>query len=115
MLKGHFGGRERTEFDIPRSGARAVFFDTNLVGADFTGADLRDVRLAGPAEVAKFVDTNLTNVLFEKSVAEDSSYALAYAGLAEAAFRKYSITEDPRWVNEVEKFSASQLVEEMIW
>jgi serine/threonine-protein kinase len=34
---------------------------------------------------------------FEKAVKEDSSYALAYAGLGEAYWRKYEITRDLQW------------------
>lgn len=34
---------------------------------------------------------------FEKAVKEDSGYALAYAGLGEAYWRKYELTRDPQW------------------
>jgi serine/threonine-protein kinase len=34
---------------------------------------------------------------FEKAVNEDSSYALAYAGLGEAYWRKYELTKDLQW------------------
>jgi serine/threonine-protein kinase len=34
---------------------------------------------------------------FEKAVKEDSSYALAYAGLGEAYWRKYELTKDLQW------------------
>ncbi len=34
---------------------------------------------------------------FEKAVAQDTSYALAYAGLGEAYWRKYQMNEDVHW------------------
>jgi serine/threonine-protein kinase len=34
---------------------------------------------------------------FEKAVMDDSSYALAYAGLGEAYWRKYELTKDLQW------------------
>ena len=34
---------------------------------------------------------------FEKAVKEDSSYALAYAGLGESYWRKYELTKDLQW------------------
>lgn len=36
--------------------------------------------------------------LFERAIDKDSVYALAYAGLGEAYWRKYSATKDPLWV-----------------
>jgi len=36
---------------------------------------------------------------FEKSTDEDAFYALAYAGLGEAFIRKYSDTNDPKWMD----------------
>ncbi|RMG66495.1 MAG: tetratricopeptide repeat protein [Calditrichaeota bacterium] len=35
--------------------------------------------------------------LFKKAIQSDSAYALAYAGLAEAYWRKYILDQDPRW------------------
>lgn len=37
--------------------------------------------------------------LFEQALAKDPRYALAYAGLGEALWRKYEFTKDPQWVN----------------
>jgi tetratricopeptide (TPR) repeat protein len=36
--------------------------------------------------------------LFELAIKEDVDYTLAYAGLAEAYWKKYEVTEDPQWV-----------------
>ncbi|MFQ6081841.1 MAG: protein kinase [Candidatus Aminicenantia bacterium] len=36
--------------------------------------------------------------LFKRAIDKDSSYALAYAGLGEAYWRKYKLTKDPNWV-----------------
>ncbi|HLI62063.1 MAG TPA: tetratricopeptide repeat protein [Terriglobales bacterium] len=36
--------------------------------------------------------------LFNKSVAKDPNYALAYAGLGDAYARKYVLTKDPEWI-----------------
>ncbi|NNF56601.1 MAG: protein kinase [Rhodothermaceae bacterium] len=38
--------------------------------------------------------------LFEQAINEDGRYALAYAGLGEAYWRKYDATNDPRWKDE---------------
>jgi serine/threonine-protein kinase len=35
---------------------------------------------------------------FEKAIGEDSLYAMAYAGLGEAYWRKYKETMDPQWI-----------------
>jgi serine/threonine-protein kinase len=37
--------------------------------------------------------------LFQRAIAADSSYALAWAGLGEAYWRKYAATRDPQWVD----------------
>ena len=37
--------------------------------------------------------------LFERALAKDTSYALAYAGLGEAYLRKYEHTEDEAWID----------------
>jgi serine/threonine-protein kinase len=36
--------------------------------------------------------------VFEKALRQDTSYALAYAGLGEAYWRKYEATRDPQWI-----------------
>ena len=36
--------------------------------------------------------------LFEQALAQDSTYALAYAGLGEAYWREFDLTKDARWV-----------------
>ncbi|HLW75847.1 MAG TPA: tetratricopeptide repeat protein, partial [Bryobacteraceae bacterium] len=41
--------------------------------------------------------------LFERATAQDSNYVLAYAGLGEAYWRKYRITNDSRWVELAEQ------------
>jgi serine/threonine protein kinase len=41
--------------------------------------------------------------LFERAVAQDSNYVLAYAGLGEAYWRKYRATSDAQWVELAEK------------
>ena len=41
--------------------------------------------------------------LFERAVAQDSNYVLAYAGLGEAYWKKYRTTNDSRWVEMAEK------------
>ncbi len=38
--------------------------------------------------------------LFERALAKDTSYALAYAGLGEAYLRKYEYTEDQVWIDQ---------------
>jgi len=38
-------------------------------------------------------------VLFEQAIADDSLFALAYAGLGEACWRKYGASEDGQWVD----------------
>jgi serine/threonine-protein kinase len=39
-------------------------------------------------------------VLFERAIAADPRYALAYAGLCEADWRRYELTKDSDWVGE---------------
>ncbi|HXP86740.1 MAG TPA: tetratricopeptide repeat protein [Bryobacteraceae bacterium] len=41
--------------------------------------------------------------LFERAVAQDSNYVLAYAGLGEAYWKKYRATSDTQWVEPAEK------------
>jgi len=43
--------------------------------------------------------------LFERAVAQDSNYVLAFAGLGEAYWKKYRATSDSRWVDLAEKNS----------
>ena len=42
--------------------------------------------------------------LFEQAIRSDSLYALAYAGLGEAYWRKYEQTEDVQWIERAERF-----------
>ena len=42
--------------------------------------------------------------LFEQAIRTDSLYALAYAGLGEAFWRKYEQTEDVQWIEQAERF-----------
>jgi tetratricopeptide (TPR) repeat protein len=44
----------------------------------------------------KFIDSALN--LFKRAIGQDSTYALAYAGLGEAYWRKYQNTLDNQWV-----------------
>lgn len=44
--------------------------------------------------------------LFKKAIAQDSSYALAYAGLGEAFWRMYENNKDLRWVDSAVAFSS---------
>jgi serine/threonine-protein kinase len=41
-------------------------------------------------------------ILFKRAVLQDSAFALAYAGLCEAYWRKYEDAEDTQWVQEAE-------------
>ena len=49
--------------------------------------------------------------LFEKALAEDPSYALAYAGLGQAYLNKYRITSDPQWA-EAARLNCERALEE---
>ena len=42
--------------------------------------------------------------LFRQAIRSDSLYALAYAGLGEAYWRKYEQTEDVQWIERAERF-----------
>lgn len=61
-----------------------------------------DFYLQGRGYLVNYNDhENVENAvgLFQKAIKEDSKYALAYAGLGEAYWRKYELTKDPGWVN----------------
>jgi serine/threonine protein kinase/tetratricopeptide (TPR) repeat protein len=47
--------------------------------------------------------------LFEQAIADDSAYALAYAGLGEVCWRRYSLTNDVAWVEPGIDFSSRAL------
>jgi len=42
--------------------------------------------------------------MFNKAIEQDSLYALAYAGLGESCWRKYKITEDPKWIKRAQSY-----------
>jgi serine/threonine-protein kinase len=47
--------------------------------------------------------------LFKKSVSEDENFALAYAGLGEAFWRKYQLTKDAQWINPAKIYAEQAL------
>ncbi len=64
-----------------------------------------DFYLKGSAYLTRFeqpenIDTAIS--LFEFALEEDSTYALAHAGLGEAYWRKYQVTRDTLWVGPAE-------------
>jgi serine/threonine protein kinase/tetratricopeptide (TPR) repeat protein len=58
-------------------------------------------------EVAQNVDTAIA--LFKLALERDTRYALAYAGLGEAYWRKYEQTKDPQWAERARKSSTAAI------
>jgi serine/threonine protein kinase/tetratricopeptide (TPR) repeat protein len=52
---------------------------------------------------------NKAIILFEKSVFEDDNFALAFAGLGEAYWRKYQLTKDAQWINPAKSYAEQAL------
>jgi len=52
------------------------------------------------------IESNLDTAInmFNKAIEQDSLYALAYAGLGESYWRKYKITEDPKWIEKAQSY-----------
>src|SRR5262249_4835470 len=48
----------------------------------------------------RFENLNSSIEVFQKAIARDSAYALAYAGLAEAYLRKYKVTKSPDLISQ---------------
>ena len=77
----------------PRSVTMASAGATNV-------SDANDFYILGRgylAELHRKGNIDFAIQQFEKAVKEDSSYALAYAGLGEAYWRKYELTKDLQW------------------
>jgi tetratricopeptide (TPR) repeat protein len=64
-----------------------------------------DLYLQGEGYVKRrsLADLDRAIDLFERAVAQDPNYVLAYAGLGEAYWRKFRTTRDSRWVELAEK------------
>ena len=58
-------------------------------------------------EVAQNLDTAIT--LFNLALEQDRKYALAYAGLGEAYWRKYQLTKDTQWAEQAKKSSEAAI------
>jgi len=73
-----------------------------LTAGRTTVAEAYDLYLQGRGylllreERAENIDTAIG--MFQQALGEDSTYALAYAGLGEAYWRKYDISKEPQWV-----------------
>lgn len=52
----------------------------------------------------KMGNIDLAIQLFERALQEDSTYALAYAGLGDAYWRKYDATRDLQWVDRATRY-----------
>jgi len=65
-----------------------------------TGSDANDLYTLGRGyltDLHRKGNVDFAIQQFEKAVKEDSTYALAYAGLGEAYWRKYELTKDLQW------------------
>lgn len=72
-----------------------------LAAGNTTVSKAYDYYLQGRGYLVNYNDhENIENAidLLQKALKEDSKYALAYAGLGEAYWRKYELTKDPGWV-----------------
>jgi serine/threonine-protein kinase len=72
-----------------------------LAEGETTMPDAYDFYLQGRGYLQRYenpenIDTAIG--MFERALAEDSLYALAYAGLGEAYWHKYTTTSDAQWV-----------------
>jgi len=54
------------------------------------------------AEKKGNIDTAIN--LFNKAIEQDSSYALAYAGLGEAFWKKYKLTKNSNWIKKAQSY-----------
>jgi serine/threonine-protein kinase len=73
-----------------------------LIAGNTTVSKAYDYYLQGRGYLVNYNDPdNIENAveLLSQAVKEDSRYALAYAGLGEAYWRKYEFTKDVRWVD----------------
>jgi serine/threonine protein kinase/Tfp pilus assembly protein PilF len=73
----------------------------NLKSGETSNPEANNLYLQAKGNLLHFENTaNLNSALnlFNKAIKEDSSYALAYAGLGEACLRKYSKTKDALWI-----------------
>lgn len=73
-----------------------------LAAGNTTISKAYDYYLQGRGYLINY--NNLENIenaidLLQKALKEDSKYALAYAGLGEAYWRKYELTKDSHWVD----------------
>ncbi len=70
-------------------------------GTQSAGAYQQYVEARGRLQSSQQSDQDIdaATKLFERALAEDSLYALAWAGLGEAQWRKYQETLDSQWVN----------------
>jgi eukaryotic-like serine/threonine-protein kinase len=70
-----------------------------LPEAQSVNAAARQDYLAGLAAVRRDSSVDAALARFERAVAEDPDSPLTYAGLAEAQWAKYSVTDDKRWLD----------------
>jgi serine/threonine protein kinase/tetratricopeptide (TPR) repeat protein/TolB-like protein len=74
-----------------------------LTAGDTTVPGAYDFYLQGRGYLQRYErEENVDNAiaLFHQALERDPKYALAYAGLGEAYWRKYNLTKEPRWVEE---------------
>jgi serine/threonine protein kinase/tetratricopeptide (TPR) repeat protein len=84
MLELELGSRERQVLAAGKTGASDAY-DLYLQARGH-------LERRGRGDIDEAIET------FQKAVQADSKYALAYAGLGEAYWRKYRDTSDPQWV-----------------
>jgi serine/threonine-protein kinase len=78
-----------------------------LAAGGTTVPDAYDFYLQGRGHLQRYETTENIDTaigLFKQAVAQDSLYALAYAGLGEAYWRKYELTKDSNWVEKAQAF-----------
>jgi len=89
MLQVEFGPRERKAVAAGETGASGAY--------DFY------LQARGHLQRRNQGDMDQAIELFQKAIALDRKYALAYAGLGEAYWRNYRDTQDTQWVPPAEK------------
>ncbi|HUX05946.1 MAG TPA: protein kinase, partial [Acidobacteriota bacterium] len=88
---------EMLEFEMPQQSRAAIFAGDTLT------SDAFKYYLQGRGFLQHYQDTaNIDRAMdsFNKAISADPDYALAYAGLGEACFRKFRATRDGNWLEE---------------